>query len=75
MASPTGTARIPTQGSCRPLVIISVSSPFCVIVFLGDRIEEVGLTANLTTMSCPVDMPPSIPPEWFDEYRGPFFHP
>ena len=27
IASPTGTARMPTQGSCRPLVTISVSSP------------------------------------------------
>src|SRR5437764_1158209 len=27
MASPTGTARMPTQGSWRPLVVMSVSAP------------------------------------------------
>jgi hypothetical protein len=32
----------------------------------GVRIDEVGLTANRTTTSCPVEMPPRIPPAWFD---------
>lgn len=66
IASPTGTARMPTHGSWRPLVTISVSSPVRVIVFRGVRIDEVGLTANRTTMSCPVEIPPRIPPAWFE---------
>ena len=32
----------------------------------GLRIELVGLTANRQTMSWPVEMPPRIPPAWFD---------
>ena len=46
IASPTGTALIPTQGSWRPLVIISVSSPDFVIVFRVVKIDEVGFTAK-----------------------------
>ena len=30
------------------------------------RIDDVGLTAIATTMSCPVEMPPRMPPAWFD---------
>ena len=30
------------------------------------RIEDVGFTANDITISCPVDIPPSIPPALFD---------
>ena len=70
IASPTGTARMPTQGSCRPLVTISVSSPVTVIVRRGVRIEEVGLTAKRTTTSWPEEMPPRMPPAWFEEKRG-----
>ena len=49
MASATGTARIPTQGSWRPLVTTSVGSPVLVIDLRALKIEEVGLTANLAT--------------------------
>ena len=62
MASPTGTARMPTQGSWRPLVEISVSSPAVLTVWRGVRIELVGLTAKRTTMSWPEEMPPKMPP-------------
>ena len=72
MASATGTARIPTQGSWRPLVTTSVGSPALVIDLRALKIDEVGLTANLATISCPVDMPPRIPPAWLEEYFG--FH-
>ena len=61
---------MPTQGSCRPLVTISVSSPVTVMVRRGVRIEEVGLTAKRATRSCPVEMPPRMPPAWFEEKRG-----
>ena len=46
MASPTGTALIPTQGSCLPLTDIVVFFPNLFIVFLLFKIEDVGLTAN-----------------------------
>jgi chorismate synthase len=32
----------------------------------GVRIEDVGLTAKRTTTSCPVEMPPRMPPAWFE---------
>ena len=48
IASPTGTALMPTQGSCLPLVIIEVCFLLASIVCLFLRIELVGLTANLT---------------------------
>src|SRR5882724_2317050 len=62
IASPTGTARIPTQGSCRPLVTTSMFSPCLVTPLRGVGIELVGFTANRTTMSWPVEMPPRMPP-------------
>ena len=51
MASPIGTALIPTQGSCLPLTEIEVFFPNLSIVFLLVKIEEVGLTANETIIS------------------------
>ena len=66
MASPTGTALIPTQGSCLPVVWICTLLYFSSIVFFGLRIEEVGFTANLVIISCPVEIPPKIPPDLFD---------
>ena len=46
----------------------SVGSPALVIDLRELKIEDVGLTANLATISCPVDMPPRIPPAWLEEY-------
>src|SRR5437868_2031249 len=66
IASPTGTARMPTQGSWRPCVSISTSLPSESTVRIGFDIELVGLTAKRTTMSCPVEMPPRMPPARFD---------
>gem|GEM_PF-6675413 len=51
MASPTGTARMPTQGSCRPLVTTSISCPSLVIDLRAVKMEDVGLTANRSTTS------------------------
>ena len=36
------------------------------IVFLVFKIEDVGFTANDTIISCPEEIPPSIPPALFD---------
>ena len=69
MASPTGTALIPTHGSCLPLVIISVSFLFLSIVFLECKIELVGLTTNLLTISWPEEIPPKKPPARLDKKK------
>jgi NAD(P)-dependent dehydrogenase (short-subunit alcohol dehydrogenase family) len=57
IASPTGTARMPTQGSCRPLVTISVFSPALVMVSTGVRMLLVGFTAKRTTTGWPLEIP------------------
>src|SRR6185437_1731198 len=66
IASPTGTPRMPTQGSWRPLVATSTSLPWRSTLFFGMRIELEGLTAKRSTMSWPVEMPPKMPPALFD---------
>ena len=45
MASAIGVARMPTQGSCRPLVMTSVGSPAESIESRAIKIELVGFTA------------------------------
>ena len=70
IASPIGTARMPTQGSWRPLVETSVSWPDVSTVWRGVRIDEVGLTAKRATIGCPVEMPPRMPPALFDRNSG-----
>ena len=70
IASPIGTARMPTQGSCLPFVIISLSVPSLDIVCLGVKIDEVGFTAKRTIRSCPVLIPPKTPPELLLLYLG-----
>jgi hypothetical protein len=62
---------MPTQGSWRPFVNISVSAPWRSTVRRGCRIDEVGFTAKRTTTGCPVEMPPKMPPEWLDKKRVP----
>ena len=66
MASPIGTALIPTQGSCLPLTEIEVFFPNLSIVFLKLNIDEVGFTANETIISCPLEIPPRITPALLD---------
>ena len=51
MASPIGTALIPTQGSCLPFTEIEVFLPNRSIVFLLVKIDEVGFTAKDTVIS------------------------
>ena len=63
MASAMGVARMPTQGSWRPKVSTVEGLPARSMLALGLRIELVGLMAMLATMSWPVEMPPSMPPE------------
>ena len=61
---------MPTQGSWRPLVIRSTSRLSLVTVRRGVRIDEVGFTANRTTIGWPVEMPPSTPPAWLARKVG-----
>ena len=51
MASPIGTALIPTQGSCLPLTDIVVFFQNLLIVFLVFKIDEVGFTAKEAIIS------------------------
>ena len=51
IAMPTGTALMPTQGSCLPIVLILVFLKFFVIVFFSLNTELVGLTMYLNTIS------------------------
>lgn len=51
IASATGTPRMATQGSWRPLVEMVVSRPSWVTVGCGVSTELVGLMATRTTMS------------------------
>ncbi|MCY1209983.1 hypothetical protein D3C86_655100 [compost metagenome] len=62
MASAMGVARMPTQGSWRPLVMTSTGLLFTSIDWRGLMIELVGLIAMLTSRSCPELMPPKMPP-------------
>ena len=64
IASPIGTALIPTHGSWRPLTEIFVFLPFLSMVSLLVNIDEVGLTAKDATISWPDEIPPRIPPAW-----------
>ena len=67
IASPIGTARIPTQGSCLPRTEIFVFFPLVSIVSRVFKIEDVGLTANDAIISCPVEILPQIPPALLDK--------
>src|SRR3546814_16438759 len=56
IASTTGAPRMPTQGSWRPLVTMSVASPALFTVGTGVRIELVGLNAARPTTGWPVEI-------------------
>ena len=62
IASAIGVARMPTHGSWRPCVLTITARPDLSIECRSSRIDDVGLTAIATTMSCPVEMPPRMPP-------------
>ena len=51
---------MPTQGSCLPLTDIDVFFPNLSIVFLGSKIEDVGLTAKEIIVSFAVKPTSSI---------------
>jgi chorismate synthase len=51
VGSPTGTARIPTQGSCLPFVETIVEDTTLEMDFLSLEIDDVGLTENLVMIS------------------------
>ncbi len=57
-----GAARMPTQGSWRPLVMTSALWPWMSMDSRGLMMELVGLMAMLTSMSCPVLIPPKHAP-------------
>ena len=61
---------MPTQGSWRPLVTMSVASPSRVTVSTGVRMDDVGLNATRTNTGCPVEIPPAIPPALFARNSG-----
>ena len=63
IASAIGTALMPTQGSCLPFVLIVVGLFLISTVLPGTKMLDVGLSAILTLRSCPVDIPPNVPPE------------
>ena len=67
IASAIGTALKPTHGSCLPFVDMVVFFNLLLIVFFVFKIEEVGFTAILILISWPLEMPPKMPPELFDE--------
>ena len=58
---------MPTQGSWRPKVSTMVAWPCRSIERRGVRMELVGLMAMATRMSCPLLMPPSMPPALLDK--------
>src|SRR5690606_13158224 len=64
IASAIGVARMPTQGSWRPVVMTSTGLPCTSTVGPGRRRLEVGLSAIEATTCWPVEMPPRMPPAW-----------
>ena len=55
-------ALMPTQGSWRPLVSTVAGLPSLSIERRGIRMLDVGFMPIVTTMSCPVEIPPRMPP-------------
>ena len=58
---------MPTHGSCLPVTSISTSLPSLSIVLPFVLMLDVGLIIKLRLISSPLDIPPNIPPELFDE--------
>src|SRR3546814_3706961 len=59
-------ARMPTQGSWRPVVTTSTGSPWMSRLSTGNRRLEVGLNATEQRSGWPELMPPRTPPAWLD---------
>ena len=64
LASTIGTARGKTQGSCRPRAFRVVSIPSMFTVSCSISTVATGLNATRKKISCPLLIPPWIPPEW-----------
>ena len=58
IASPIGTARMPTQGSWRPFTVTVAGSPVAVMLDCGRAMLLVGLKATWNTIVSPFEMPP-----------------
>ena len=65
IASTIGTARGNTHGSWRPRAFSVVSIPSMFTVSCSIKTVATGLNATLKKMSCPLLMPPCIPPGWY----------
>ena len=66
IASAIGTALIPTQGSCLPLISSSTSFPSLSMDVVALLMLDVGLIKKLISISSPFEIPPRIPPELFE---------
>src|SRR3546814_422640 len=66
IASQIGVARMPTQGSWRPVVTISTALLSTSTPSTGNRRLEVGLNATEHTTCWPLDIPPRMPPAWLE---------
>lgn len=62
IASTIGTALGTTQGSCLPVALIVVSLPSTSTVGCSIIIVATGLKATRKKISCPLLIPPCIPP-------------
>ena len=67
IASATGRIRGTMQGSCRPPTVIATAFPWISRVCWTFAIDGVGFTAIRTTISCPDEIPPRMPPAWLLE--------
>ena len=65
IASTIGTALGSTQGSWRPRAIKVVLLPSMSTVSCSRSRVATGLKATRKQMSCPLEIPPWIPPLWF----------
>ena len=64
IASTTGTALGSTQGSWRPRAVSVVAFPLMSTVSCSRSRVATGLKATRKQMSCPLEIPPCIPPLW-----------
>jgi len=67
MALSTGTMRGMAQMSCRPPMVMRAASPLLFTVCCSREMEGMGLTATRKTSSCPLAMPPRMPPALLDK--------
>jgi hypothetical protein len=56
-----------TQGSCLPFAYRLMRSPFKLLVIWVFEIVETGLNAILKSNVSPFEIPPRLPPAWFED--------